>query len=45
LATNAAYDDGLGNIEIRLVGLLGVEILNLQNSSFNSEVNDTVDND
>ena len=41
----AAYDDGLGNIEIRLVGLLGVEILNLQNSSFNSEANDTVDND
>ena len=41
----AEYDDGSGNVEFRLVSLLGVEILNLQTTNFNRESNDTVDND
>lgn len=38
------YNDE-GNVEMRLVSLLGVEILNLQTTNFNREANDAVDND
>jgi hypothetical protein len=41
----AEYDDSNGNVEIRLVGLNGVEIINLQTTNYNRESNDTVDND
>ncbi len=39
------YDDGAGNVEIRLVSLSGVQVLNLQTTNFNREANDAVDND
>jgi hypothetical protein len=39
------HDDGVGNVEIRLVSLSGVEVLNLQTTNFNQEANDSVDND
>ncbi len=38
------YDDGAGNVEIRLVSLSGVEVLNLQTTNFNREANDAEDN-
>ena len=38
------YDDNAGNVEMRLVSLSGVEVLNLQTTSFNREANDAVDN-
>ncbi len=41
----AEYDNGAGNVEFRLVSLLGVEILNLQTTNHNRESNDTIDND
>ncbi len=41
----AEYDNGAGNVEFRLVGLSGVEILNLQTTNHNRESNDTIDND
>jgi len=41
----AEYDDGAGNVEVRLVSLSGVEILNLQTTNHNRESNDVVDND
>jgi hypothetical protein len=37
-------DDNAGNVEIRLVSLSGVQVLNLQTTSFNREANDAVDN-
>jgi hypothetical protein len=39
------YDNGSGNVEIRLVSLSGVEVLNLQTTNFNREANDAEDND
>jgi len=38
------YDDNAGNVEIRLVSLSGVQVLNLQTTSFNREANDAADN-